>query len=505
MWGWDQLGIKRRSGPTAADVLRIAQESLNGEREAMERRVQLAIAETTSRLKSVLQEKIEASEERHRTQRQDAGTLLEDMRNGILELIEPRVQLAINQSGSRAEERFSEVARESRALSQHVPAFLNAMVTVRALSFQLSSLRAAQEARKGDFERWGEMTSEIEALSRRVQAMSEATEREQASSLVALQERMSTTDRRNEQLAEFLVRFEGVLIGREGDYQTLRDRSDLMATELRELAAAAERSGSDLHAARERIETLQGQSDHSAGEVQWMRTSLTDSQADRANLWKAAEQTTSSIGELWHRVEFIRKEILYEMRFSAGMAGPNDAAAKRVSRIVDEDRVEAAKKAGDVRLNLGCGHIPLPDYLNVDFRDLPGVDVVADAGDLPFEPGTVSEITSQHVLEHFPEEHLRRLLPYWHSLLKPKGVFRAVVPDGEAMLAEQAKGAYSFEHFRSVLFGAQEYEGDFHFNMLTPDSLGKHLTEAGFREVSVPVKGRKNDISFEFEITAVAP
>ena len=45
-------------------------------------------------------------------------------------------------------------------------------------------------------------------------------------------------------------------------------------------------------------------------------------------------------------------------------------------------------------------------------RDLPGVDVVAKAGDLPFEPGSVDEIYSAHLLEHFPQEAMRRrLLP----------------------------------------------------------------------------------------------
>ena len=51
------------------------------------------------------------------------------------------------------------------------------------------------------------------------------------------------------------------------------------------------------------------------------------------------------------------------------------------------------------------------------------------------EPGTLRELRSSHLLEHFPQEELRRrLLPYWFSLLAPGGRFTAIVPDGEAMV-----------------------------------------------------------------------
>lgn len=201
------------------------------------------------------------------------------------------------------------------------------------------------------------------------------------------------------------------------------------------------------------------------------------------------------LSAVWKRIEFVRKEMLYEFKYSPNSSQP------RPARIVSPEKLERARSTG-LRVNLGCGHLPLEDYLNVDQRELPGVDIVADAGALPFEASSVQEIFSAHVLEHFPQQYLRKLLPYWCGLLAPKGTFRAVVPDGEAMLAGIANGSYQFEHFREVLFGAQEYDGDFHFNLLTPDSLTELLKEAGFDEIAVPVRGRKNDICFEFEISA---
>jgi predicted SAM-dependent methyltransferase len=198
---------------------------------------------------------------------------------------------------------------------------------------------------------------------------------------------------------------------------------------------------------------------------------------------------------------------MFEMRYCCG-SGATAASRPKVlqSRVLEPDKVAAARASGSLRVNLGCGHIMLPDYINVDMRDLPGVDVIAEVGDLPFEAGTVDEITSAHLVEHFPQEELRRrLLPYWRSLLKPGGTLRVVTPDGAAMLSGIADGSYSFADFRDVLFGGQDYEGDFHFNLLTPDSLGHLAEEAGFGAVEIPVQGRRNGQCFEFELVALVP
>ncbi len=184
------------------------------------------------------------------------------------------------------------------------------------------------------------------------------------------------------------------------------------------------------------------------------------------------------------------------------MSAPAGQSTTVAARVIATEKLEAMRASPEgIRLNLVCGHVPLEGYLNVDMRDLPGVDVVAAVDDLPFSPNTVAEVSSAHLLEHFPEEMLRRnLLPYWHSILRPGGRFRAVVPDGQEMLSKVASGEMSFADFREVLFGAQDYEGDFHYDMFTPASLTALLEEAGFRDVAVPVAGRRNGKCYEFEI-----
>jgi predicted SAM-dependent methyltransferase len=167
--------------------------------------------------------------------------------------------------------------------------------------------------------------------------------------------------------------------------------------------------------------------------------------------------------------------------------------------------VDAARKFG-IRLNLGCGHVALEGYINVDRRALPGVDIVAEVDDLPFTAGQVAEIFSAHLIEHFPQEQLRRtLLRYWRDLLRPGGIFRVVAPDAEGMMQAYYRGEYPFERLREVTFGGQDYNGDFHYNMLNTKSLTELLLAAGFVDVNVIAENRENGGCKEFEIAARRP
>lgn len=176
------------------------------------------------------------------------------------------------------------------------------------------------------------------------------------------------------------------------------------------------------------------------------------------------------------------------------------------ARILAPEKLAGARADGALRLELGCGPMVDPNYVNVDMQWLPGVDVIAEGGALPFETGSVDEIYSAHLVEHLPQEDMRRrLLPHWLSLLKPGGRFRAVTIDSEAMIGGLSQGSYSFEDFRHVLFGGRESGGKIKYNLFTPDSLRHLVEEAGFASVDVPVRGRRNGACFEFELMARAP
>ena len=217
--------------------------------------------------------------------------------------------------------------------------------------------------------------------------------------------------------------------------------------------------------------------------------------------WDSLSDLTETSKRQWERMETIRSEVMYEVRYGGQS---NVLEAEIEPKILSPEKLAA--QGDEIRLNLGAGHIPREGYLNVDARPLDGVDIVADISHLPFEPGTVREIHSEHLLEHFPEEALRRrFLPYWVSLLKPGGTFSAVTPDAGAMLEEYAAGRFSFEDLRLVTFGGQEYDGDFHFTMFTSDRLGALLREAGLTDVTVKACGRRNGVCLEMELEAHRP
>jgi len=174
-------------------------------------------------------------------------------------------------------------------------------------------------------------------------------------------------------------------------------------------------------------------------------------------------------------------------------------------RIVDIEKYKQllSEMRGQIRINLGCGEKPLPGYINVDLRLLPDVDIVADVRRLPFDAGSIFEISSAHLVEHFREHHFRTVvLPYWKSLLMPGGQLRIICPNWAAMLEQLNAGRMPISTFKRITFGAQDYEGDDHFAMYTPETLEKLLVEVGFREIERIVLDRMNGDCPEMELLA---
>jgi predicted SAM-dependent methyltransferase len=219
------------------------------------------------------------------------------------------------------------------------------------------------------------------------------------------------------------------------------------------------------------------------------------------HLGRSVGDIRASLDHAYNRIEFIRREALFESKY-----GPAPAFAEKPeiskTRVVNAPKVEAARTSA-VKLNIGCGHIALADHVNVDRRELPGVDIIAEATNLPFEAGEVQVLRAAHLIEHFPQEQLRReVLPYWRSLVKQGGKLHIIVPDAEHMFSEYYRGTYPYENFREVLFGGQEYSGDFHYNMLMPAQLSILLREAGFETIHWLARGRQNGLCFEMELEA---
>jgi hypothetical protein len=72
---------------------------------------------------------------------------------------------------------------------------------------------------------------------------------------------------------------------------------------------------------------------------------------------------SSSANYLMGRVEFVRRELMFEMRY--GGKAPNSQVEKIKTKveIINKNKYAAARN-NQLRLNLGCGHIALEDYLS---------------------------------------------------------------------------------------------------------------------------------------------
>lgn len=138
-----------------------------------------------------------------------------------------------------------------------------------------------------------------------------------------------------------------------------------------------------------------------------------------------------------------------------------------------------------VKINLGCGDRPLPGFLNVDARDVPGIEYPnTRVEDLScFSDNYADYLYSACVLEHLPRPLTFPALCEWNRVLKPGGMLRLAVPDWEAMVGYYAE-TKDLENLLNLIFGADAHGQDRHYRVFTYGGLRALLAEAGFKRIS---------------------
>ncbi|NQS88896.1 methyltransferase domain-containing protein [Patescibacteria group bacterium] len=86
------------------------------------------------------------------------------------------------------------------------------------------------------------------------------------------------------------------------------------------------------------------------------------------------------------------------------------------------------KKIKPLKLNIGCGKVKYPGWVNIDIE--PDADLVIDIRKgLPFRDDSVDYIYCEHLLEHFSYEEGERILREFRRCLQGKGIARIGMPD----------------------------------------------------------------------------
>lgn len=128
--------------------------------------------------------------------------------------------------------------------------------------------------------------------------------------------------------------------------------------------------------------------------------------------------------------------------------------------------IPSAAPLPPLRLNLGCGRHAMPGWVNVDWKALPGVDVVADLGrcasePLPFADDSVNEFLLSHVLEHIDDS--LALMQELHRIARPAAKAWVRVPHGSSDDAwedpthRRAYFAGSFGYFSQPYYWRADY------------------------------------------------
>lgn len=179
--------------------------------------------------------------------------------------------------------------------------------------------------------------------------------------------------------------------------------------------------------------------------------------------------------------------------------------------ISRELRLRSIIKNDPLKVYYGCGNVHQEDYVNVDIRWTPAVDMIAN---LTFCKNNLTEMCDEvflsHVLEHFGypgkghsvnPTNVAGALNDVYCMLKIGGVVRIAVPDFRAIVRlylEQSLPLYP--RLLGRIYGEQDYPENIHKCGFDKDYLKLCLEKAGFRAIqdwSAEELGLKIDASYD--------
>jgi len=136
-----------------------------------------------------------------------------------------------------------------------------------------------------------------------------------------------------------------------------------------------------------------------------------------------------------------------------------------------------------IKLHLGCGGKNIEGFINIDARDIPGVDQVDDIKTLSkYKANSVDLIYASHVLEHVGRLEYMDVLKRWHEILKIGGTLRIAIPDVEQVFNHYQKFG-NLKVLRGLLWGGQKNSFDYHCIGWDFKIIQEDLKEIGFVDI----------------------
>lgn len=164
-----------------------------------------------------------------------------------------------------------------------------------------------------------------------------------------------------------------------------------------------------------------------------------------------------------------------------------------------------------LRLHLGCGEQHLDGYVNIDYPPSEhnvmqvNADVYANITELDFPAGSVDEVRSHHVFEHFNRVTALAMLIKWHNWLKIGGKLHIETPD----LMGSAKTLLTESSWKTKMGVVRHITGDqssgwaYHVDQWFPERFEHTLNRLGFGTVLIQASSWPHE-PFLSNVTAIA-
>jgi len=141
-------------------------------------------------------------------------------------------------------------------------------------------------------------------------------------------------------------------------------------------------------------------------------------------------------------------------------------------------------KDNKVYIHLGCGHVNVPQFINIDLLPYSHIHYIQQIDDLSIFPNEYADLLyASHVLEHISYNALSKVLKEWHRVLKKGGVLYISVPDFDKLIDVYSSEQREIKTIISPLMGGQDHSFNYHKAAFNEKYLKELLLSIGFKEV----------------------